>query len=60
MFLDAMSVIEARMTKHGGLDFDTNFEWLFTNLVENAVCTRLDFFKSLVEEQRSQMKSCLE
>ena len=48
--LDAMSVIEARMTKHGGLDFEPNFEWLFTNLVESAVHSRLEFFNSLLEE----------
>ena len=48
--LDAMTVIEARMTKHGGLDFETNFEWLFTNLLENAICSRVDFFNSLIEE----------
>ena len=48
--MDAMSVIEARMTKHGGLDFETNFEWLFTNLVEATLGSRLDFFKSLIGE----------
>ena len=48
--LDTMSIIEAKMTKHGGLDFETTIEWLFTNLVETAICTRVDFFKSLVED----------
>ena len=54
--LDAMSVIEARMTKHGGLDFETNFEWLFTNLVETAVGSRLDFFNSWLEEHKLALK----
>ena len=58
--LDAMSVIEAKMTKHGGLDFETNFEWLFTNLVENAVCSRLDFFKSLTQEHSLAAKKANE
>ena len=47
--LDTMAIIEAKMTKHGGLDFETNIEWLFANLVETAICTRMDFFKSLLE-----------
>ena len=34
--MDTMSIIEARMTKHGGLDFEANFEWLFTHLVASA------------------------
>ena len=38
------------MTKHGGLDFDTNIEWLFTQLVESAVGSRVDFFRSMIEE----------
>ena len=38
------------MTKHGGLDFETKFEWLFTHLVGSAVHSRLGFFNSLVEE----------
>ena len=49
--LDAMTVIEAKNDqKHGGLDFETNIEWLFTNLVECAVGSRVDFFKSMMEE----------
>ena len=34
--MDAMYLIEARMSKHGGLDFETNFEWLFAHLVETS------------------------
>ena len=46
--MDAMSIIEAKMTKLGGLDFETNIEWLFTNLVETAIGSRVDFFESLL------------
>ena len=50
MCLDIMSIIEARMTKHGGLDFETNIEWLLTHLVETAIGTRVGFFRSLLED----------
>ena len=43
--MDAMSVIEAKMTKLGGLDFETNIEWLLTSLVEVAIGSRVDFFQ---------------
>ena len=45
--LDCMYIIEAKMTKHGGLDFETNIEWLLTSLVEVAICYRVEFFKTL-------------
>ena len=48
---DTMSIIEARMTKFGGLDFETDIEWLFTSLVEAAICYRVEFFKSLLENR---------
>ena len=54
--LDAMSVIEARMTKFGGLDFETNIEWLLTSLVEAAICYRVEFFKSLLSEHSLESK----
>ena len=43
--MEVMSVIEAKMTKLGGLDFETKKEWLLTSLVEAAIGSRLDFFK---------------
>ena len=54
--MDSTATIEARMTKHGGLDFEANFEWLFTNLVETAVHSRLEFFQSLIEEHTLSSK----
>ena len=50
LHLEAVAIIEARMTKYGGLDFETNLEWLFTHLVGTAVHTRVDFFNSLLED----------
>ena len=46
--MDYMSVIEAKMTKCGGLDFETNIEWLLTSLVEIAVSSRVEFFTTLL------------
>ena len=46
--MDYMSVIEAKMTKCGGLDFETNIEWLLTSLVETAISSRVEFFTSLL------------
>ena len=54
--MDAISIIEARMTKHGGLDFETNFEWLFTSLIEAAVHSRIQFFQSLLDDHQLSMK----
>ena len=46
--MDYMSIIEAKMTKCGGLDFETNIEWLLTSLVETAMASRVEFFTSLL------------
>ena len=46
--MDYMSVIEAKMTKCGGLDFETNIEWLLTSLVEIAISSRVEFFTTLL------------
>ena len=46
--MDYMSIIEAKMTKCGGLDFETNIEWLLTSLVETAISSRVEFFTSLL------------
>ena len=54
--MDYMSVIEAKMTKCGGLDFETNIEWLLTSLVETAICSRVKFFKSLIEDHKLSEK----
>ena len=54
--METMSIIEARMTKHGGLDFEANFEWLFTHLVETAVHLRVGFFQSLIEDHTLSSK----
>ena len=48
--MDTMAIIEARMTKHGGLDFETNLEWLLTSLVDTAVHSRLEFFQSMIDD----------
>ena len=48
--MDAISNIEARMSKVGGLDFETNFEWIFTALVEAAVHSRVELFQSLIDD----------
>ena len=58
--LDLMSIIEARMTKHGGLDFETNIEWLITQLVVTAIDTRIDLFKSLLEDHSLDSKKPVE
>ena len=55
-YMDAMTVIEAKMTKLGGLDFETNIEWLLTGLVEYALATRLDFFRSLLDQHSVSRK----
>ena len=54
--LDSMYIIEAKMTKCGGLDFETNIEWLLTSLVEVAICYRVEFFKKLLEEHSLESK----
>ena len=54
--MDYMSVIEAKMTKCGGLDFETNIEWLLTSLVETALSTRLEFFKTLLSSHSLSAK----
>ena len=58
--MDAMAVIEAKMTKCGGLDFETNLEWLFTSLVETAIGSRVDFFKSLLVNHSLSAKKASE
>ena len=58
--MDFMSVIEAKMTKCGGLDFETNLEWLFTSLVETAIGSRIDFFKSLLMSHNLSTKKAEE
>ena len=58
--MDFMSIIEAKMTKCGGLDFETNIEWLFTSLVETALSSRIDFFESLLEEHALPTKKANE
>ena len=54
--LDCMYIIEAKMTKHGGLDFETNIEWILTSLVEVAICYRVEFFKTLLEQHKLEDK----
>ena len=58
--LDLMSIIEAKMTKCGGLDFETNIEWLLTSLVETAIGSRVDFFKSLLVDHALSAKKATE
>ena len=54
--MDAIAIIEARMNKNGGLDFEANFEWLFTSLVETQVHSRVEFFQSLLDTHQLSMK----
>ena len=54
--LDGMYIIEAKMTKYGGLDFETNIEWLLASLVEVAICYRVEFFKTLLEQSKLEGK----
>ena len=54
--MDYMSVIEAKMTKCGGLDFETNIEWLLTSLVETAIGSRVEFFTSLLASHNLSVK----
>ena len=58
--MDFMSVIEAKLTKSGGLDFETNIEWLLTSLVETAIGSRIDFFKSLLASHNLSTKKTQE
>ena len=54
--MDAISIIEARMSKIGGLDFETNFEWLFISMVVSAVHSRVEVFKALLDKHKLSMK----
>ena len=54
--LDSIYILEAKMTKFGGLDFETNIEWLLTSLVEIAICYRVDFFEKLLGEHSLESK----
>ena len=58
--LDCVYIIEAKMTKYGGLDFETNIEWLLTSLVERAVCYRVEFFQKLLDEHKLEDKRRIE
>ena len=58
--MDYMSVIEAKMTKCGGLDFETNIEWLLTSLVETASGSRVEFFTSLLASHNLSTKKAEE
>ena len=55
-----MYIIEAKMTKHGGLDFETNIEWILTSLVEVAICYRVEFFTTLLEKHKLEDKRRVE
>ena len=50
--LDAIAIIEARMTKIGGLDFEANFEWLFMAMLAEVLYTRVDMFNDLLENHK--------
>ena len=54
--MDAISNIEARMNKVGGLDFEANFKWISTSLVEAAVHSRVEFFQSLIDDHQLSTK----
>ena len=47
--MDAITITEARMTKVGALDFEVNFEWLFTSLLQEGLYTRVAMFPDLVD-----------
>ena len=50
--MDAIQIIEARRSKVGGLDFEANFESLFTSLVEEVLHSRVVMFQDLVENHK--------
>ena len=43
--MDAISFLDTSLSKNGGLDFEANFEWLFTSLhqrccIQESTCLR--------------------
>ena len=58
--MDAMMIIEARLSKQGALDCEANFEWLFISLLREVMGYRLEAFKDLVNNHKLLSKFSIE
>ena len=53
---DAITIIEAKMTEVGGLDFEVNFEFVFMGLLKEEMGHRLQAFQNLVTYHKLSQK----
>ena len=54
---DSISIMEAKMTETGGLDFEANFETIFTGLLEEVLEHRRQAFQDLVDNHKLSKKA---
>ena len=54
---DTISVMEAKMTANGGLDFEPNFEMIFGGLLQEVLEQRLQAFQDLVNYHKVSQKA---
>ena len=53
---DSISIMEAKMTETGGLDFEPNFEVIFQGLLQEVLEHRLKAFQDLVSKHKLSQK----
>ena len=54
---DTISIMEAKMTETGGLDFEPNFEVIFGGLLQEVLDHRLQAFQDLVDNHKVSQKA---